>query len=102
MACKKKTDVKKVNRQDLVKEIANKTGLKQKDVKEVIAAFEETIIEYLSKGYKVTLMNFGTWEIKERKERKGRNPQTGEEITIPATRVPKFTAGKNLKEAAKK
>lgn len=59
----------------------------------------ECIQEALSKGDKVQLVGFGTFEVKERAERKGRNPQTGEEILIPATVVPIFKAGKGLKEA---
>jgi len=61
----------------------------------------ETISHTLAKGEKIQLVGFGTFEIRERAERTGRNPQTGEEMTIPATKIPAFKPGKELKEAVK-
>ena len=61
----------------------------------------ETITDTLSKGEKVTLVGFGTFQVMERKTRRGRNPQTGKELQIPAKKVPKFTAGKALREAVR-
>ena len=84
---------------ELVAKIAEKTGLSKKDSEAALNAFMETVKEALSNGEKVSLVGFGTFEVVERAERKGRNPQTGEEITIPATKAPKFRPGKGLKEA---
>lgn len=64
-------------------------------------AFTETIADTLSKGEKVTLVGFGSFQVMERKAREGRNPQTGEKLQIPAKKVPKFRAGKKLREAVR-
>ncbi|KAA0259565.1 HU family DNA-binding protein [Deferribacter autotrophicus] len=90
-----------MNKKELIERIASKAGLKKAEAERALAAFEETVIEALKSGDKVTLVGFGTFSVSERKERKGRNPQTGEEIIIPATKTPKFTAGKILKESVK-
>jgi DNA-binding protein HU-beta len=70
----------------------------KKDVEKVVNAFFETVEGALKSGDKVLLIGFGTFEVRDRQARKGRNPQTGEEINIPATKVPAFKAGKALKD----
>ena len=89
------------NKADLVDKIADKTGLTKKDSNAAVEAVFDSIQEFLAEEEKVQLIGFGTFEVRERAARKGRNPQTGEEIQIPATKVPAFKAGKNLKEAVK-
>ena len=89
------------NKADLVDKVADKTGLTKKDSNAAVEAVFDSIQEYLAEEEKVQLIGFGTFEVRERAARKGRNPQTGEEIQIPATKVPAFKAGKNLKEAVK-
>ncbi len=84
---------------ELVAKIAEKAGLSKKDAEAALNAFMDAVKEALAAGEKVSLVGFGTFEVVERAERKGRNPQTGEEITIPATKAPKFRPGKGLKEA---
>ncbi len=86
-----------MNKQDLVMQIANKEELTQKKSDEIISTICETVMKTLSKGQKVTLAGFGTFAARKRKERKGRNPKTGEEIQIPSSIVPKFSAGKGFK-----
>lgn len=86
---------------ELVHTVAAETGLTLKDTSAVLDALEETIANALAKGEKVQLIGFGSFEVRHRAERKGRNPQTGEEIEIAATKVPAFKAGKALKEAVK-
>ncbi|MFC1622941.1 HU family DNA-binding protein [Patescibacteria group bacterium] len=90
-----------VNKEMLVDSIANTTGLSKKDVASVIEALTDKITEELKQGKKVTLTGFGVFKTSDRAARVGRNPQTGESIQIPAMTVPKFTAGKALKEAVK-
>ena len=87
-----------MNKQDLVLQLANKVQITQKAADEILTTTLETIMKSLSKGDKVTLAGFGTFQARKRKERKGRNPKTGEEIQIPARVVPKFSAGKQFKE----
>lgn len=87
-----------MNKTELVGEVSAKSGLAKKDVEKVINAFLDTVEETLKTGDKVQLIGFGTFEVRERQARKGRNPQTGEEIDIPQTRVPAFKAGKTMKE----
>lgn len=89
------------NKADLVDKVADKTGLTKKDSNAAVEAVFDSIQEFLAENEKVQLIGFGTFEVRERAARKGRNPQTGEEIQIPATKVPAFKAGKNLKEAVK-
>lgn len=86
---------------ELVRTVAAETGLTLKDTNVVLDVLEQTITDALAKGEKVQLIGFGSFEVRHRAERKGRNPQTGEEITIPAGTVPAFRAGKALKEAVK-
>ncbi len=90
-----------MNKEELVKAIAEKTKLSQKSTGEVISTFLETIQKTVSKGKKITLVGFGTFEARKRAARVGRNPQTGKEIKIPAKKVPAFSAGKKFKELVK-
>lgn len=87
-----------MSKTELVAAIAEKTGLTKKDSEAAVNAFVETVTERLKNGEKVQLIGFGTFEVSERAERVGRNPQTGTEMTIAASKVPKFKAGKALKE----
>lgn len=87
-----------MNKADLVSRVAESTDLSKKDVTKVIDAVFDAIAEALQQGDKVQLVGFGNFEIRERSARKGRNPQTGEEIDIPASKVPAFKPGKALKE----
>lgn len=87
-----------MNKEELVKEIAKKAKVSQKDATEVLGAILDTIEKTVAKGKKVTLVGFGTFEPRKRAARNGRNPQTGKEIKIPAKTVPVFSAGKKFKE----
>lgn len=78
-------------------EVADKTGLTKKDAEKAVNAFVDAVEKALVDGDKVSLVGFGTFEVRARSARKGRNPQTGAEITIAAGRVPAFKAGKQLK-----
>ncbi len=82
---------------ELINLVAEKTGFTKKDSSIAVDAFIEAISEALSQGERVALVGFGTFEVRERRKRTGRNPQTGEKIDIPARRVPVFKAGKVLK-----
>lgn len=86
---------------DLVVAVADKTGLTKRAAGEAVDAMLEAVTEALRKGDRVTVTGFGTFEVRNRRARKGRNPQTGEEIQIPATKAPAFRAGKALKAAVK-
>jgi DNA-binding protein HU-beta len=88
-----------MNKAELVTKIAEKSGLTKKDAEKALSAFVDVVQEALKQGDKVQLVGFGTFEIRERAERKGRNPQTKEEITIPATKAPVFKAGAELKKS---
>lgn len=90
-----------VNKDALVDSIAAKTDLAKKAVESVIEALQEMITNEIRQGNKVTLTGFGTFKVSQRAAREGINPQTKEKIQIPAMTVPKFTAGKALKEAVK-
>ena len=90
-----------MNKKELISKIAEAAGLKKNDAERALKAFEDAVMEAVKAGDKVTLVGFGTFSVSERKERKGRNPQTGAEITIPAKKSPKFVAGKIFKEAVK-
>lgn len=89
------------NKVELVNAISEKTGLSKKDSEKAVNAFGESVTEFLSKGEKIQLIGFGTFETRERAAREGRNPQTGEAIKIAASTVPAFKAGKALKDAVK-
>lgn len=88
-----------MNKTDLISEVAGKSGITKKDAEKVINAFFTTVEDGLKKGDKIQLIGFGTFEVRDRQARKGRNPQTGTEIDIPAARVPAFKPGKALKDA---
>lgn len=90
-----------VNKDMLAHSIVEKTDLSKKDVEAVLEGFEDTVTAELKKGNKVTLTGFGTFKVSNRAAREGINPQTKAKIKIPAMTVPKFTAGKTLKEAIK-
>ncbi|TDN09355.1 HU family DNA-binding protein [Lactobacillus crispatus] len=91
-----------MNKSELVKSVAEKADLSRKDATDAVDAVFSAITEALSKNEKVQLVGFGSFEVRSRAERKGRNPQTGEEIKIPATLIPAFRPGKTLKDAIKK
>lgn len=91
-----------MNKAELITAVAAKTELSKKDAERAVDAVVESIQEALGGGDKVALVGFGTFEVKERAARKGRNPQTGEEINIAATRVPVFKAGKGFKDVIEK
>jgi nucleoid DNA-binding protein len=93
--------MKNINKDTLVHAIMEKTELSKKDVEAVIECMVDEITAELRKGNKVTLTGFGTFKVSKRAARQGINPQTKAAITIPAMTVPKFTAGKTLKEAVK-
>ena len=88
-----------MNKAELIAAVAEKSGLTRKDSEKAVNAAFDTITESLVNGEKVALVGFGAFEVKERAARVGRNPQTKEEITIPAARVASFKVGKALKDA---
>ena len=90
-----------MNKQDLVDKVAKKSGLTKKDAQAIIDSTVEVIMDAVKKGDSVTLVGFGSFKATKRAARKGRNPQTGKEITIPARKSPKFTPGKLFKEKVK-
>jgi len=90
-----------INKDALVDAISSKVEVSKKEIGAIIEAMTDKITEELRKGNKVTLTGFGTFKVSNRAARVGRNPQTGASINIPAMTVPKFTAGKALKEAVK-
>lgn len=87
-----------MNKAELVAAIAEKTELSKKDSEKALKAFIDVVTEELTKGEKIQLVGFGTFEVSERPEREGRNPQTGEPMKIAASKAPKFKAGKALKD----
>ena len=88
-----------MNKTELVANVAEKAGLSKKDAEKALSAVIESIEEALVEGDKIQLIGFGTFEVKDRAARTGRNPQTGKEIKIAASRNPVFKAGKALKDA---
>lgn len=88
-----------MNKTELIGEVASKANITKKDAEKVFNAFLDTVEETLKVGDKVQLVGFGTFEVRTRQARKGRNPQTGIEIDIPAAQVPAFKPGKALKDA---
>ena len=86
---------------DLVNKVAEKTGLKKKDAELAVSSVFTVIEDALSVGEKVQVIGFGTFETRERSARSGRNPQTGETIEIPASKVPAFKPGNKLKEVTR-
>jgi DNA-binding protein HU-beta len=90
-----------MNKAELVDSMARKSGLTKKDAELALNAFTSSVQTAIQQKDKVVLVGFGTFEVRERAERKGMNPRTKQEIRIPATAVPVFKAGKGLKEQAK-
>lgn len=90
-----------MNKIELVSVVSEKTEFSKKESAQIVDALFASIEEALAKGEKVQLIGFGTFEVRERAARKGRNPQTGAEIEIPASKVPAFKPGKALKDAVK-
>ena len=88
-----------MNKTQLVDVVVAKTGMKKKEAEAAVSAVTEAITEALKAGDKVQLIGFGTFEVKERGAREGRNPRTGETIKIAASKHPTFAAGKALKDA---
>jgi DNA-binding protein HU-beta len=86
---------------ELIDKIASSAGLSKVDASKALDSTLNSVRVALKKGQKVTLVGFGTFSVVKRKSRKGRNPRTGDVITIPAAKVPKFTAGKALKDAVR-
>lgn len=91
-----------MNKAQLVELVANKTGTSKRQSEECIDVVVNAITKSVAKGEKVTLVGFGTFERRDRRARKGRDPRTGTEIDIPAKKVPAFSAGKQFKEAVNK
>ncbi|MFZ5436397.1 MAG: HU family DNA-binding protein [Bacillota bacterium] len=91
-----------VNKAELIADVSAKSGMTKKDAEKAVNAVIESIEGALSRGEKVSLVGFGTFELRARSARRGRNPRTGEEIDIPASRVPVFKAGKSFKDAVDK
>jgi DNA-binding protein HU-beta len=90
-----------VNKSELISVVAEKAGLTKKDTEKVVNAVFDGIGEALAKGDKVQVIGFGTFDVRDRKAREGRNPATGDTIKIPAVKVPVFKAGKALKDNVK-
>ena len=90
-----------MNKTELIKNVAQNAEISQKEATVVVQTVVESITNTLAAGEKVQLIGFGTFEVHERAARTGRNPQTGEEMQIAASKVPAFKAGKELKEAVK-
>lgn len=91
-----------MNKQAIIAAVADKTGLSKKDAEAAVTALLDVITDELQKGGSVAFTGFGTFSTSQRAARQGVNPATGEKIQIPATVVPKFKAGKSLKDAVKK
>ena len=87
-----------MNKTELISAMSEKSELTKVDTEKALKAFIDTVTDELKNGGKVQLVGFGTFEVTERAERQGRNPKTGEAITIPASKSPKFKAGKALKD----
>jgi DNA-binding protein HU-beta len=91
-----------MNKTELVAAIAEEAGLSKKDAEKAVKAFTDVVTKQLKKGQKVQLVGFGTFEVTKRAAREGRNPQTGAPMKIKASKAPKFSAGKALKDAVNK
>jgi len=91
-----------MNKTDLVQALVEKKRMEKKEAVEIVDMMLDEIAGALQRGEKVQLLGFGNFEVRERAARKGRNPQTGEEMDIPASKVPAFKPGKQLKELVKK
>ena len=91
-----------MNKTELIAAMAEKTELTKKDAERALKAFVDVVTDELKQGEKVQLVGFGSFEVRKRAARKGRNPQTKEEIKIPASKAPVFRAGKPLKDLVNK
>ena len=91
-----------MNKTELVEAMAKNADLTKKDAEKALKAFTDVVAKELKKGGKVQLVGFGTFEVSKRAARTGRNPQTGKDIKIPASKAPKFKAGKALKDLVNK
>jgi DNA-binding protein HU-beta len=91
-----------MNQTELIQEVADEANLTKTQTQKAVRALLKTIMRVVADGDKVTLVGFGSFEPKMRSAREGRNPQTGESISIPAARVPTFSAGKTFREAVNK
>ena len=91
-----------MNKTDLVNAVASKAEISKKDAEAAVSAVVSSISEALAGGEKVQLVGFGSFEVRDRAAKQGRNPRTGESITIPASKLPAFKAGSALKEAVSK
>lgn len=87
-----------MNKTELISAMSENANMTKVDAEKALKAFIDTVTEELKNGGKVQLVGFGTFEVAERAERQGRNPKTGEAITIPASKSPKFKAGRSLKD----
>ncbi len=87
-----------MNKSDLVRAIAAKTDVTQRDCEAMLKAFTDSVMKAVSKGEKVSMVGFGSFGVVKRKARTGRNPATGQKIKIPTKKVPKFTAGKEFRD----
>ena len=90
-----------MNKKELIEVMAKKSGLSRGNCEKAITAFQDSVISALKKDESVTLVGFGTFKIVQREERQGRNPSTGQTLTIPARKVAKFIVGKTLKDTIK-
>lgn len=88
-----------MNKTELIQAVTEKADVSKKEATKIVEATFESITEALQNGEKIQLIGFGTFEVRERAERTGRNPQSGKEIKIPAAKIPAFKAGKALKDA---
>lgn len=91
-----------MNKTELIAAVAEKAEISKKDAKKAVKAFTDAVAEELAKGGKVQLVGFGNFEVSERPAREGRNPRTGETMTIAASKTPKFKPGKALKDEINK
>jgi len=91
-----------MNKTELIAAVAEKTDVTKKDAEKAVAAVLETVTDALAAGEKVQLVGFGTFEVRTREARTGKNPRTGEPVAIPASKVPAFKAGKALKDVVNK
>ncbi len=90
-----------MNKTEFINAVAAKEGIEKKCAEKAVNAVFATIADALAKGEKIQLVGFGTFEVRERAEKQGRNPRTGETMTVPASKVPAFKAGAALKNAVK-
>ena len=87
-----------MNKAEFINIISRKTNLPRKETELILSTILETIVDIVASGEKLTLIGFGTFEMRERKAREGRNPQTGEKLIIPAVKIPTFSVGKFFKK----